>query len=70
MSYTDRELIAIARAVLSSDELDVWMSKHIHGYGRRSGSLNLGISEETWRHRLSTATRKINTYLEKRGEAA
>lgn len=64
MRYTDRDMIRLACDTLTTDELDVWMSKHISGFGRRAGSMKLGISEEAWRLRLSKATRKITTRLE------
>jgi hypothetical protein len=55
----DRDLIALARDTLTRDEFDVWISKNVVGYGRRAGSLALGITEEAWRYRLNAATRKV-----------
>lgn len=62
MSYTDlpeKELIAIAREILTHDEFSVWLTKHIAGKGRRTGSLTLGITEDAWRYRLNQADRKM-----------
>lgn len=56
----DRRLVLLARVVLTPRELDVWLSKHVSGYGRRAGSLALGITEEAWRYRMAVATRKID----------
>lgn len=54
-----RALIERAQADLSKPELDVWLAKHVFGYGRRKGSLALGISEDAWRYRLTCAERKL-----------
>ena len=40
-----------------------------HGYGRRRGSLVLGITPEAWRWRADNAIRKINTHLQREGAA-
>jgi hypothetical protein len=61
---TDRNLIRTARENLTDPELDVWLAKHIHGYGRRAGSLALGITEEAWRYRLTSADRKVAAALD------
>lgn len=55
----DRELILLARNILTIDEFAVWLTKHIAGKGRRAGSLALGITEDAWRYRLANAERKI-----------
>lgn len=67
---TDREIIRIARDILTDQELEVWLAKHIAGKGRRSGSLALGISEDAWRYRLAQAERKIGAYIIIHKEAA
>lgn len=59
MSSTDRELIQYARLHLADGIFVVWFAKHYQGYGRRAGSLMLGITEEQFRHRLATADRAI-----------
>jgi len=54
-TYPDRE---IAEKVCEPEEIAVLRLKAA-GYGRRSGSLALGISEETWRYRMRKAMMKI-----------
>lgn len=56
---TERELIRLARDVLTDQEFAVWLT-HRMGYGRRAGSVKLGISEEAWRHRIGRATVKVD----------
>lgn len=53
------EAISLARQILTHEEFSVWLTKHIAGKGRRSGSLTLGITEDAWRYRLQQADRKI-----------
>ena len=65
----DRELLALARQTLTDVEYSVWFAKHYQALGRRSGSLTLGITEEAWRYRLTTATRKIDTAIRKENAA-
>lgn len=67
---SDRHLIRIARDTLAEPELDVWLSKHVHGYGRRAGSLALGITEEAWRYRLLNADRRVRVALDQEDTAA
>lgn len=55
LTYPDRD---IAERVCDPDELRILRLKAA-GYGRRSGSLALGISEETWRYRMRKAMLKI-----------
>lgn len=66
---TDREIIQLARNILTRPELDVWLSKHIAGKGRRAGSLALNITEDAWRYRLNQADRKITTALNQKDTA-
>lgn len=54
-----RDAIALARTILTPDEFSVWLTKHIAGKGRRTGSLTLGITEDAWRYRLQQADRKM-----------
>ena len=61
----EANLIRVARELLTPEELDVWLTKHIAGKGRRTGSLALGITEDTWRYRLTKADRKILEHLAK-----
>lgn len=56
--------IARAREILTPDEFSVWLTKHIAGKGRRTGSLALGITEDAWRYRLQQADIKIARELE------
>lgn len=56
---TSAELIKLARNTLTPDEFSVWLTKHVAGKGRRSGSLTLGITEDAWRYRLQQADRKM-----------
>lgn len=55
----DRRLFKIATTILTDDEFDVLISKHVLGLGRRTGSRLLRISEDAWRHRLAAAERKL-----------
>lgn len=61
---TDRELLAVARHTLDEREFRVWFAKHYQDLGRRSGSVALGISEDSWRYRLACATRKLDAALQ------
>jgi DNA-binding CsgD family transcriptional regulator len=54
-TYPDR---AIAERVCTPKELEVLKYKAL-GYGRRRGSLVLGISTDAWRDRQANALRKI-----------
>lgn len=45
--------------MLTAAELNVWITKHVGGRGRRSGSLALGITEDAWRYRLRRAELKL-----------
>lgn len=63
-AINSREAITIARRILTPDEFAVWLTKHISGKGRRTGSLTLGISEDAWRYRLQQADRKLTRHLE------
>lgn len=65
----DRELIRIARDVLTAAELHVWITKHVAGKGRRSGSVALGITEDAWRYRLARSEAKIIEALERKAAA-
>jgi hypothetical protein len=56
----DRARIHQARHTLTSNEFNVWLTKHVAGKGRRSGSLALGITEDAWRYRLQQAERKLD----------
>jgi hypothetical protein len=47
-----------ADPILTTPELHVLLL-HSAGYGRRAGSLALGITEDAWRWRLAAARRKI-----------
>lgn len=62
---TSRDAILLARTILTPDELNVWLTKHVAGKGRRSGSLVLGITEDAWRYRLQRAEHKITDQLRK-----
>jgi DNA-directed RNA polymerase specialized sigma24 family protein len=70
MTLTDRELIHLAHTHLKPGDFTVWLAKHYHGLGRRAGSLALGISEETWRHRIQRATLTIDKLLAERNDPA
>lgn len=59
-----RQQIELAREHLPADVLEVWMAKHVHGYGRHSGSLVLNISPEQFRSRLGRADRVMKRLLE------
>jgi DNA-binding CsgD family transcriptional regulator len=48
-----------AEQVCTPKELDALMLK-AHGYGIKTGSRALHISEATWRYRIRNAIRKIN----------
>lgn len=67
---TTRELIQLARNTLTPQELDVWLTKHIAGLGRRTGSRALGITETQWRYRLRNAHTKITAALATQKDAA
>jgi DNA-directed RNA polymerase specialized sigma24 family protein len=60
----DRQLLELAQKTLTADEYRVWFAKHYQGYGRRAGSLALGVTEDQFRNRLHTATRKLRKALE------
>ncbi len=60
MTPTEQELLALARSKLDDLEFRVWFAKHYQHLGRRAGSLALGITEEVFRYRLATATRKMD----------
>lgn len=66
---TDQELLTLARQHLEPDQFTVWFAKHYQHLGRRAGSLALGISEEAWRYRLATATRKLDAVKAKKSAA-
>ena len=53
----------IAKSVCTNNELDV-LHTHAAGFGRRSGSRLLNISEDAWRWRLNSAFRKIQAEKE------
>jgi len=61
---SDRKTIELARTILTPSEFDVWLTKHIAGKGRRSGSITLGITEDAWRYRLQRADTKLARHLE------
>ncbi len=61
---TDRQLLLLARQHLTDPEFQVWFAKHYNGNGRRSGSLALNITPETFRHRLRSAEQKLATHLQ------
>jgi hypothetical protein len=68
ISPTNRELASedvtkIACELLTQEELEVWLTKHIAGKGRRSGSLALGITEDAWRYRIQKADLKILNHI-------
>lgn len=63
-AISSREAIAIAKQILTPKEFSVWLTKHIAGKGRRTGSLTLGITEDAWRYRLQQADRKLTRHLE------
>lgn len=63
MTAADRELIRRARRTLTDEEFAVWLTKHVAGKGRRSGSLVLGITEDAWRYRLRSAETKLEKGL-------
>lgn len=65
----DRQLIHQATLTLTSDELAVWLTKHIAGKGRRTGSLILGITEDQWRYRIRSADLKLATINARRNAA-
>lgn len=58
------ELITHARKHLTTEEFAVWLTKHIAGKGRRTGSITLGITEDAWRYRLQQADRKLAKHLQ------
>lgn len=58
-----RQLIQIATQTLTPHELEVWLTKHVGGKGRRAGSLALGITEDAWRYRLQRADTKILAHI-------
>ena len=60
-----RDIIITARTILTPKEFAVWLTKHIAGKGRRSGSLSLGITEDAWRYRLQQADTKLARHNEK-----
>lgn len=64
-----RQLLETARRELTGPQFDVWFAKHYHGYGRRAGSLALGISEEQFRYRLRRADLKMRPHLEQENAA-
>lgn len=66
---TDRELLRLATKTLTDAELDVWLTKHVTGLGRRAGSLALGITEEAFRYRLHNATQKLKRAREETAAA-
>lgn len=66
---TDRRLLELAKDTLNHDEFRVWVTKHYAGNGRRSGSLALGITEDSWRYRLRSAEQKMNQALEQENAA-
>lgn len=53
-----KQLLRIAIEVCSADELEV-LAHDIAGFGRRSGSQAIGISESAYRYRRIEAYRKI-----------
>jgi len=55
----DRQLLHLARQTLTVTEFDIWFTKHYRNLGRRTGSHELHISQEQWRHRLHTAETKL-----------
>jgi hypothetical protein len=55
--------------IVTTPELHVLLL-HEAGYGRRAGSLVLGISEDAWRWRLANARRKITAHHSQQEEAA
>lgn len=63
-THTTRELITTAHNILTPNEYAVWLTKHIAGKGRRTGSLTLGITQEAWRYRLHQADRKLANHLQ------
>lgn len=63
-THDPKGLITVAREILSPDEFSVWLTKHIAGKGRRTGSITLGITEDAWRYRLQQADRKLERHLE------
>lgn len=66
----DTDLLQLARTTLTTPEFDVWFVKHYRHQGRRAGSLQLGITEEQFRHRLHQANLKIDKALKHREDAA
>lgn len=66
----DRELLELARRTLTDIEFRVWFAKHYQDLGRRSGSLALGISEDAWRYRLTSATRRLDQAIREQETAA
>jgi DNA-directed RNA polymerase specialized sigma24 family protein len=68
---TLKEQLRLATQHLDPQALEVWIAKHLHGYGRRAGSLALGITEEQFRHRLHRADSTMKRILnEERRDAA
>lgn len=59
----DRDLLKLAAQLCSLAELEVWLTKHIAGKGRRTGSIALGISEDAWRYRLRRAEDKLAPHI-------
>jgi DNA-binding CsgD family transcriptional regulator len=58
-AYVDRELRTTLERILTPAELDV-VKLRAANYGRRRGSLALGISEEAWRYRWRNVIRKLD----------
>jgi DNA-directed RNA polymerase specialized sigma24 family protein len=67
---TNLKLLQLAGDTLTTHEYQVWIAKHYQGLGRRTGSLTLGITEEAWRYRLATATRKLDAAIQAEKDAA
>lgn len=67
---TDKQLIRLALDTLTTQEFDVWITKHYGQKGRQQGSLALGITQDAWRYRLDQAHRKMNVALERKDTAA
>jgi uncharacterized membrane protein len=67
---TPQTRVRIARETLTDDLLRVYIAKHASGYGRRSGSLMLGITEDAWRYRITKAEHLMNTAIRQWKEAA
>lgn len=67
---TDKQLIRLAINTLTTQEFDVWITKHYAHKGRQQGSLALNISQDAWRYRLDQAHRKMLTALARQENAA